>query len=75
MKMVLPPQFPYDAFFRIYLDGEIWKELPSTPTPLTVGLDKKGLYRLEVWAKPHTLLRAVLNSPVPYVFYNPIHVQ
>lgn len=73
----VPESFPFPHFVRIWKDGELYREVEMAANPLSVPLkiQTPGAYRVEVWAKIHTLLHLLESPEVPYVFYNPIYVK
>jgi hypothetical protein len=71
----IPDRFPYAREVRIYRNGELFKKLDGTQPKFTLPLDTIGVYRVEVWAKTHSVFHALLNEPTPYLIYNPIYVR
>jgi hypothetical protein len=70
-----PKNFPYSKVLRLIKNGEVTKEVTTRSAEARLPLEGTGTFRLEVWAKPRTLFRLLLNRDVPYVLYNPIYVK
>jgi len=70
-----PAQFPFQKMIKVWRNGEIFREFSPTSPTMRIPIQTTGIYRLEIWARPHTLLYLLLNQEIPYVFYNPIYVR
>lgn len=70
-----PLNFPYKIGLRLWKNGDLTYETMTHNATSEIPFDGPGSYRLEVWAHPHTFFRLLLNSPVPYVLYNPIYAK
>lgn len=70
-----PNYFPHERIVRLWKDGELVREIVPAPARITLPLQGRGNYRLEVWARPHSLFRLAVNREVPYLIYNPIYVN
>jgi PHP domain len=75
---VATPETSFPKIIRLIKNGEMISEteVEGNSTAVQVlPLKGAGAYRVEVFAKRHTLMRVALNRLVPYVFYSPIFVQ
>ncbi len=70
-----PEKFPYPITLRLWKNGQIVAEKKSAGSHTTIPTSGRGAYRLEVWAKVHTLFRILMNDNVPYVLYNSIYLK
>ncbi len=71
-----PDKFAYPIRLRLYKNGELVNEVGAKGGEKShFPLSGRGAYRLEVWAKVHTLFRILANDEVPYVLYNSIYVK
>jgi hypothetical protein len=56
-------------------DGEVVHEIPHASSQETLPIQEKGSYRVEIWVRQNTLFHALLDTEVPYLFYNPLYVR
>lgn len=74
-QVQIPKNFPYQKIVRLWKDGELVREIIPAPSQLEIPVPSAGSYRLEIWARNHSLFRLSLDREVPYLFYNPIYID
>jgi len=70
-----PPDLGFPVTLQLWKDGALYRTINHAPSNLRIPLGGSGLYRVEIWVHAHTLFHLLLDSDIPYIFYNPIYVR
>lgn len=70
-----PKNLPYPVEIRLIRNGEVHSKIETSDPSVAIKATIPGVYRLEIWVQPRSLLHIALGRDVPYVFYNPMYLK